>query len=123
MAIDILPDSRTRYSRESVRGPNGITYIPLHCANCGKKGGMVPEKMITFAFYLCQSPCAEKYGDDAHFYKEPDEVFWERVAAAELEDRGRPLTPQELVVELEDTSSVFRKLADEWLAHVRRTER
>ena len=117
----ILPDSRLRESKGAVRGPDG-NLVPIFCANCGKGQGMVNEKHCTFAFSLCE-PCAETFGDDAHFYKEPDAVFWERVAQAELEEKGRPLTVSELQVELEDTSSTFRKLADEWLAHVRRTER
>jgi hypothetical protein len=121
MAIDILPDSRLRDASGSIRGPNG-NMIRLYCANCGKKGGLVPEKHITFCFYMCQ-PCADVYGNDAHFYKEPDTVFWGRIAQAELEEKGRPLSALEIAVELEDPSSVFRKLADEWLAHVRKTER
>jgi hypothetical protein len=122
VAMNILPDSRPRWSKGVVRGPDG-NLVQIFCANCGKPMGLVDEKHCTFAFALCESPCAEQYGDDAHFWKEPDAVFWERVAQAELEAKGRPLTLSELQVELEDTSSTFRKLADEWLAHVRRTER
>lgn len=79
---------------------------------------MVPEHHITFAFALCD-PCAEKHGDVAHLHKEPDAVFWERLRNAELES-GTSLTPVTLAKNLEDPSSVFAKLADEWKKYVRK---
>lgn len=95
-----------------IRSPIG-TLIPIYCANCGVEWGKVPEEHITFAFALC-NPCAEKHGDIAHTYKEPDEVFWRRVHDAQLEESGRLLTAAELTKELDDGSSLMSKLADEW---------
>lgn len=117
---NILPDSRCRERRGGIRSPLG-TLIPIYCANCGKPQGMAPETMVTFAFALCQ-PCADAgHGDLAHFYQEPDAVFWERVANAQAEEFGRPLDALELAVQLDNPSSTMAKLADEWRAHVRKT--
>jgi hypothetical protein len=115
---DFLPDSRPRVRRGGIRSPQG-TVIPIYCANCGCDYGMVPEQMITFAFALCQA-CADKYGHIAHTYQEPDAVFWNRVYEAQLEEYRRPLTALELVVELDDPTTVMAKLAEEWTAHVRK---
>jgi ABC-type sugar transport system substrate-binding protein len=85
---------------------------------------MVPEKMITFVFVLCQ-PCADAgHGEIAHLYKEPDDVFWQRVRDAQLEETKknlgveRFLTPEELVHRLDDPTTTMSKLADEWLNYV-----
>jgi hypothetical protein len=122
VSAHILPDSRPREAKDSVRGPDGRTYVQIFCANCGVPYGRVPEEHITFAFAMCQ-PCADKYGDDAHFYKEPDEVFWERVRNAQLEDHGRTLSAEELTVEVADPTSALGKLASEWRKLVERTQR
>jgi hypothetical protein len=120
---DLLPDSRPRVSRGGVRGPDGKTRIPVYCANCGKQWGMVPEEHITFAFVLCD-PCAATHGDIAHTYKEPDDVFWERIRNASLEHLGdEPLSLDELTKQLADPSSDFSKLAAEWRANVERTQK
>jgi hypothetical protein len=118
VADDFLPESRARETRGVVRHNALGNLIPIFCANCGKEWGMVPEHHVTFAFALCD-PCAEKHGDVAHLYKEPDEVFWERVRNAEAEE-GVTLTPELLTKQLEDPSSVFAKLAVEWDKHVRK---
>jgi hypothetical protein len=118
--VDILPDSRPRERKGAVQTPDGW-MIPIYCANCGCKYGMVPERMITFAFALCQS-CADVYGNDAHFYEEPDAVFWERVANAQAEEFGRPLNPMELATELDDPTTTLAKLADEWRNFVRKVD-
>jgi hypothetical protein len=122
MSDEFLPESRMR-ERKTVVGENGKSYVQLFCANCGRKGGLVPEEHITFAFYLCQ-PCADKFGNDAHFYQEPDEVFWERVRNAQLEENnGKFFTAGELAIELDDSTSTMAKLASEWQTLVKRTER
>lgn len=109
-----LPDSRTREKRGGVRSAEHGTVLPIYCANCGKEWGLVPENHITFAFALCD-PCAETHGDIAHTYKEPDEVFWERVNNAMQEEKID--THEQLVVQLDDSSSTFAKLAEEWKRH------
>jgi|SRR5271154_3192966 len=122
MSDDILPESRMKRRIGGVRGPDG-TMIPIFCANCGAPCGRVPEKFITFTFALCD-PCSEKVGDLAHLYKEPDTVFWKRVHEAQLEDMkkrtgvARPLTAQELVVQMDDPTSVIGKLKEEWEKHI-----
>lgn len=79
---------------------------------------MVPEEAMTFAFVLCDS-CAEKYGDIAHTYKEPDSVFWARLEEAQMERQGRAMTLAELVVAI-DEDSTFQALARDWQKHVRK---
>ena len=115
---DILPECRAKVTRGVVPSSRG-NQVPIFCANCGIDGGWVPEKYCTFAFYLCD-PCAEKHGDPAHFYKEPNAVFFERVAAAQQDalGEGRYYSPLELLAQLEDPSSKMSKLADEWAKHV-----
>src|SRR5580698_8198975 len=118
--LDILPESRMKRTVGSIRGPGGSTLIPIYCANCGKPHGMVPDTMITFAFALCQA-CAESgLGDLAHFYMEPDEVFWERIETAMGQEQkriGKPIDEHELRVQLDDPTSTLAKLAEEWRAH------
>jgi hypothetical protein len=116
MADDILPDSRARVVRGSTRSPLG-NIIPVHCANCGKPWGMVNEKDMTFAFALCQ-PCADVYGDDAHFYKEPDAAFFARVAA-ETEAAGLT-TPEAIAAKIEEGGNALATLAAEWDAKLRK---
>lgn len=116
--VDFLPDSRTREGKGSIRSPHG-NLVPIYCANCHCEWGMVPENYLTFAFCLCD-PCAEKMGPIAHFYKEPDEVFWERINNAMKEEQlktRQAMTPQSLALKLEDPSSTFAKLAEEWKKH------
>jgi hypothetical protein len=117
MAVDILPESRPRHRTGSIPSVLG-TLIPIYCANCGKPYGMVPEKMITFAFALCQ-PCAEMgIGDIAHLYQEPDQAFWDR--CAEEQAKAKIVTVLDLQKALEDPSSQVAKLAREWQTKVRR---
>jgi hypothetical protein len=115
---DYLPDSRTKHAKGVVRSPQG-NMRPIFCANCGAPQGMVPEQHITFAFALCMK-CEETHGIPAHFYREPDEVFWERVNNAMAEEEKKTqqaMTPVSLALKLEDPSSVFAKLAEEWKKH------
>lgn len=121
MSDYVLPDSRARESRGVIRSPLG-NLVQIFCANCGTPWGMVPEEHITFAFAMCE-PCAEKYGDDAHFYKEPDAVFWERLKNAQLEEHGGILSPEALAIQLADPSSAISKLAAEWRRKVEKTEK
>jgi hypothetical protein len=118
VGVDVLPDSRTRERKGSIRSALG-NLIPGYCANCGIPWGMVAENDVTFLFTLCQE-CADEFGPIAHTYMEPDYVFWERVETAQREEFGRLLTIEELGKQLEDSSSTLAKLADEWRAHVRK---
>ena len=95
------------------------TIIPVYCAQCGMKWGMVPEKGITFAFVLCNE-CAETMGPIAHTYSEPDAVFWRRIEAAQQEAYGRLLNADELIVALDKPDSLESKLAAEWRAHLQK---
>lgn len=101
--IEILPDSRPREAKGIVYRL-GVAWIPIFCANCGKPGGSVPEDS-GHAFYLCDSPCAEKWGQLAGTMAVPDEVFWARVT----EEMGR--APQ--LADLADADSVLNTLARE----------
>lgn len=117
---NVLPDCRTR-ARTGATVIQGCKVVPLYCGHCYKLAGYVQEELITGAFYLCP-PCAETHGDPLHCYKEPEEVFWERVRNAQAEQEI-PESPIELAKALEDPSSVAAKLAEEWRKHVLKGER
>jgi NAD-dependent SIR2 family protein deacetylase len=120
MPPHVLPDSRARDPKDVILTPEG-NVVRIYCANCGTPWGRVLEQHITFAFALCNK-CAETYGDDAHFYLEPDHVFWERVHNAQLETFGRILTADELRIQLDDPTTVLAKLAAEWRKTVEKTQ-
>jgi hypothetical protein len=113
--MNILPDSRAKQAKGVKRhvswlGP--LNWQPIFCANCGADGGYVPEENRNFAFYLCQ-PCCDKLPPIEGTYVTPDEVFWKEVQGAQLEKYGRLLNPDEIAVELSDSSSVISKLQKE----------
>lgn len=109
----ILPDSRCREASGVIPTARG-NAVPIYCANCGKFGGYVAEKHCTFDFYLCD-PCAAVYGNDAHFYVEPDHVFWARVQEAMAEEKVTD--PVEIAKAIEAGDTVFAKLAADWARH------
>lgn len=113
MSIDILPNSIPREKKidNSISRP-GNQWIYIYCANCGKDGGRVLENDHDFAFYLCD-PCAENYGDIPGTMMVPDELFWQKVANAQIEKYDRLLTPLELAIELQDETSLMSKLKKE----------
>jgi hypothetical protein len=111
MTIDILPESRPRDRKGAVQTADGW-MIPVYCANCGKRWGMVPEKHITFAFVLCES-CVETHGVPAHFHMEPDRVFWDRVKEAMLDEQIDSLTQEDMQKHVNDSSSSIGKILRE----------
>lgn len=117
---DNLPDSRSRAGRGVVL-VNGENFVPVYCANCGKPYGVVPESHITHVFVLCDQGCAGKFGDLAHTYADPDELFRRNATEAQLEKFGRLLTPEEVEKAIEDRDSVFAALMRDWDARRRAT--
>ena len=86
MSLDILPDSRLRRivtAKGSVQ-INGRWWEQVYCAACGKKGPLVPEEHMTSAFYLCDHPCGDQWGEVAGTYTMPDEVFFARLREEQL---------------------------------------
>ncbi len=77
---DILPDSRPREVRGAVWRAGQGWWRPIFCANCGRPGGLVPQRACTFAFWLCD-PCWETHGAIAATMAVPDEQFWAELAA------------------------------------------
>jgi len=108
---DILPDTRGSKGHKSI---NGVWWVPIFCANCGGDGGYVPERNMTFAFYLCDN-CSVKWGPIAGTYMEPDEIFYQRINMMQLEEYGRLLGVDELLKALDDTNHPLAKLAREGL--------
>lgn len=97
MALDVLPDSRLTRSIKGAKrmlwGQWGtINVVPIFCANCGKLRGYCPEENMTFAFYLCDSPCAEQWATLAGTYTTTDEQFFQKCAEAMVEEHGHYLT-------------------------------
>jgi hypothetical protein len=113
---DVLPESRAREPKGVVRGAPlrfpSMNWVPIFCANCGKPYGYVPEENCQFACWLCD-PCAEQWGAQYGLLLMPDEVFWSRVAAEQLERYGRILTPEEFQVVAEATWGAMSKLLRE----------
>lgn len=95
MARDsFLPDCRAREVRDRIYR-NGLTWIPLFCAHCGKEGPRIPEENRDFAFYECL-PCAESHPPAPGTYRVPDEAFFQRMAEAQIEECGHFLSPFEI---------------------------
>jgi hypothetical protein len=115
---ELLPDSRLKDREKgtvSILHPavmNRLNWAPIFCANCGAAGGYVPQETTTFAFYLC-NPCAEKWSALAGTMQVPDEVFWEKVRQAELEEYGHVLSTPEVIQALNDGDGALAKLAKE----------
>ena len=111
MAQDILPSSLSREQRGVIASPLG-NLRPGFCANCGVRHGFVPVDDCNFLFVLCND-CADKWGPVAGTYMEPDAAFRQRVAEVQLEEQGRFLTEQELLVQLDDPTSTLAQLVSE----------
>jgi hypothetical protein len=112
MGVDVLPNSLARDPKDRFFDGAGNEWTPYFCANCGKRGGSVMAKDYNFAFWQCQ-PCFEKWGDIAGTYAIPDEVFWAKLNAAQIEEFGRILEPWEQVEALKDEHHIITKLARE----------
>jgi hypothetical protein len=110
MTVDILPDSRARDAKGSLLTKDG-NVVPVYCANCGAAHGYVPDSLITHVFALCER-CLETHGAVAHHYREPETIFWERLANAMNEENV--FTPEQIQHQLEDPSSTFSRLKNEW---------
>jgi hypothetical protein len=114
MSDMLLPDSRLKVAKDVIQMPfpnfGPANWVQIFCANCGAPGGRVMEAYCTFAFYLCDS-CAEKWTPMMGTYMVPDEVFFEKVKQAQLEEYGGFLSPAETVKALEDGSSSLSLLA------------
>lgn len=98
---DLLPDSRLKNPTGVLRiafGEHGrLNMQPIFCANCGKLGAYVPEENMTFAFWLCDHPCADRWATLAGTYTTSDEEFWAKVAAESLETYGHYLTEADVL--------------------------
>jgi hypothetical protein len=123
-AADMLPDSRSRSHRGGVK-VNGVEYEPIYCVNCGKQYGLVPAALITHVTALCDTGCAGKYGDLAHFYVDADAKFRANAieAVAELVKKlGRPVTADELDrIAKEDATSSLAAVYRDWQARLTAT--
>lgn len=107
---DMLPDSRPREVKQ-VKSMwfnqwGRLNMVPIYCANCGKLGAYTFEENCTFACWLCD-PCAETYGPIAGTMMMPDEVYWRKVHAEQVEKYGHVLTEQEVI----ETSSSWGAMA------------
>jgi hypothetical protein len=126
--VDILPDSRPRELRGAVKR-DGVEMRPVYCASCGNPQGLVPVGM-TYAFFLCDTNgCAEKYGNDAHFMKEPDHVFFDKARELkEQEERrlvaehgpGAVVDEKFLIRALSDPGSLWSRLKRDFDRHLQR---
>lgn len=113
---DLLPNCLGRIPRVDyhVNLP-GIWYY-LYCANCGIPAYrvMATELPAEYAFALCNN-CVETWGEPAGVTKCPTEVFAKKVQDVMVEEYGHQLNHTEILVELEDPTSVVSKLEKEAL--------
>ncbi len=100
LTADILPSSVARETKRVVV-QNGLPWVPIFCANCGRDGGMVPEPSKDFAFYLCD-PCGEKWSPMIGTMVVPQERFWETARQEQLERLGREMTDIEVAEAMRD---------------------
>ena len=108
---ELLPDSRLKVPK-GAKFHVGAWWVPVFCANCGIPYGYVPEENCSFACWLCQK-CSETHGAIANTMTMPDEVFWAKVKAEQVERYGRVLTEPELAAVAEDSTSSLAKLLKE----------
>lgn len=88
VSVTLLPDTRARDPKGRVWTRRFGWMVKVHCGNCRRPHGMVPEKGMTFAFVLCKR--CEAFGDTSKFaFAEPDEVYWERMRLEVEEARQR----------------------------------
>lgn len=107
---NILPDCRANEAKGRVF-KGSMSWVPVFCANCGRDGGLCPEGM-GFIFYLCNT-CVSRYGEIAGTMMMPDEVFWEKVQQAQIEEYGRQLTFEELQRVVQEGASPLATLLSE----------
>jgi hypothetical protein len=113
-----LPDSRARQAKKVTRigTPYGkLNHVPVYCANCGALCLWVTEENCTFMFYLCEGPetknCAAKWAELAGTLAVPDEIFFEKVKQAQIEEFGRVLSAPEILEVVKDENHILSKLA------------
>jgi hypothetical protein len=125
VALDILPDSRTRARTGIIRTDKG-DYVPIFCASCGKPQGMVPARLITHVTALCDTGgCAEKYGNTANaLLMDPDGEYRIKLGE-EITKLGRPVTVEELdeMVRHNDVSPALAALFRDWQVRVSKENR
>ena len=102
-----LPSSIPRVTRGEVLR-KGLLWVQTYCCNCACEGPMAVKG--SFAHWMCV-PCHEKYGAAADGLFVADEVYFERVKQAQLEQFGRELTHVEILQQLDDPDSQLSKLA------------
>lgn len=117
---DILPDSRPRDRRGAVHVLGKGTFVPVYCANCGRQYGMVPEKMITHVFALCDGKCSTVWGHVAHGWTDPDAKVRTDLAEAMRTDYGRLLTQVELYEALDHPKQSLAAVARDWAQRQRK---
>lgn len=93
----------------------GVWHVPTYCMFCGKHHGYQPESATDpgggYVGYVCD-PCAEipRNSELVGLSVVPDEVHWQRVREAQLEEHGRELTVTELVRVLDDGTGPLARL-------------
>ncbi len=113
-SVTTLPNSLPKDKKVDLNlSCNGQEWLYIYCASCGVDGGRVLKTDVPnreeFAFYLCE-PCAQKYGNIAGMWAEPDALFWQKVKEAQLEHHHRELTATEILKELDDPHSYLNQL-------------
>lgn len=109
---DVLPSSLPRISRGAVER-NGSWWIPMFCLNCGCEGPCITEQQKGYATAWLCIPCAPKWAPIMGQTLTSDDVFYARVAQAQIDAKGRPFTHEEMAAALDDATSPLSLLAKE----------
>jgi len=108
--LEILPDSRARTTRDIIfRGSE--SWVPIFCANCGKRGGSCPETS-TFIFWMC-NPCFESKGHITGTMVVPDHEFYAKLAEEQQHVFGRAATRNELLQAIAEDATPLATLIKE----------
>ena len=121
MSGECLPESRLKEKKGAifmVWGAWGkIQMEPIFCASCGKLGGYCPAENMTFAFWLCDGLCADKWATLAGTYVSTDEVYWEKVKGEMIEKYGHYLDEAGVLKAEESTCNSLATLLRESPLH------
>ena len=96
---DLLPSGLAR-NPTGRKFAQGLSWIRVHCINCGLAGPWVTEDTVDWAFWICHE-CEGKFGRIAGMMCLPDHVVRQKIEHEQVEKYGRVLTPGEQAVELE----------------------
>lgn len=93
-----------------MRDENGVWWVRVFCISCGRRQGLVTEENMRNCSFICDHPCAEKYGRIEGAWAVSDAEFFRNVEQEQIERYGRVLTAPEMANVLSDVNNPFAAL-------------